>query len=421
MIRARGLSKAYAVYARPVDRLKQLVWRTGRRFYREVHALTDASFEIARGETVGLVGRNGSGKSTLLQILAGTLTPSAGEVAVNGRVAALLELGSGFNPEFSGRENVYLNASILGISREEIDARFDDILAFADIGPVIDQPVRTYSSGMYVRLAFAVAVMVDPEVLIVDEALAVGDEAFQRKCLARIEQLQAAGCTILFVSHAVGLVAQFCGRALLMHQGRILADGPSRPVTMLYQRLVNAPAEQQPEVAARIAAWRPAEAMPELPDPTLAAYPINFLEVGARIADPHIVDAAGRRCTLLTSGQRYTFTYEVAFEQDVGAPLYGMQIKNQSGLDLGGAASARPHEAPDRKAGERVRVRFEFLCALAPGTYFMNCGVSGILDRERRSLHRMMDALAFRVAATGDELVTGYVDFAVRTVVEAGG
>ncbi|MDW8356241.1 MAG: ABC transporter ATP-binding protein, partial [Bryobacterales bacterium] len=202
-----------------------LLWRFGRHYGREFWALRNVSFEVRRGETVGIIGRNGSGKSTLLQIIAGTLAPTEGEVQVKGRVAALLELGSGFNPEFTGRENVYLNGTILGLSREEIDARFDDIVAFADIGGFIDQPVKFYSSGMMLRLAFAVSTTIDPDVLIIDEALAVGDVFFRQKCYRRLEDLRQRGVAILFVSHAMLDVKQLCDRAVLLDQGRTIFKG----------------------------------------------------------------------------------------------------------------------------------------------------------------------------------------------------
>ncbi|MCK9174507.1 MAG: ABC transporter ATP-binding protein, partial [Desulforhopalus sp.] len=205
-ITVENLSKCYQIYDKPGDRLKQMIMRGRRHYYKEFWALRDVSFTIGRGETVGIVGQNGCGKSTLLQMVCGTLNPTEGKCQTRGRIAALLELGSGFNPEFTGRENVYMNGSVLGLTSAEIDSRFADIADFANIGDFIEQPVKTYSSGMMVRLAFAVAINVDPEILIVDEALAVGDELFQRKCFSRLEEIRRKGATILFVSHSVGVV-----------------------------------------------------------------------------------------------------------------------------------------------------------------------------------------------------------------------
>ncbi|MED0671852.1 ABC transporter ATP-binding protein [Aneurinibacillus aneurinilyticus] len=220
LISVKDVSKMYQIYDRPQDRLKQSLWRK-KRFYREFWALQDVSFEIKKGETVGIIGRNGSGKSTLLQIIAGTLSSTTGEVSVNGRVAALLELGSGFNPEFTGRENIFLNGAILGINREEMNRRFQDIVEFADIGDFIDQPVKTYSSGMFVRLAFSVAVHSEPDILIVDEALSVGDALFQHKCMAKIKSMVKQGVTLLFVSHSPEAVRSLCEKGIWLQNGKV--------------------------------------------------------------------------------------------------------------------------------------------------------------------------------------------------------
>ncbi len=242
-IRVSNLSKCYHIYDKPRDRLKQFIVPRLRRiagrpsgsYFREFWALRDVSFQVRRGETVGIIGRNGSGKSTLLQLICGTLTPTGGSIETSGRVAALLELGAGFNPEFTGRENVYMNATVLGLSRDEIDSRYGDIVAFADIGDFIDQPVKTYSSGMYVRLAFAVAVHVEPQVLIIDEALAVGDIQFQMKCIERMEAIRARGTTILFVSHALEQVKRFCTSAIWLQGGAMRLIGESNYVTDQYR------------------------------------------------------------------------------------------------------------------------------------------------------------------------------------------
>jgi ABC-type polysaccharide/polyol phosphate transport system ATPase subunit len=234
-ISVTNLTKTYRIFGHPSDRIKQALTLGRMRFHREFTALQDVSFEIQKGETVGIIGRNGSGKSTLLQLICGILKPTSGEVQVNGRISALLELGAGFNPEFTGRENVYFQGAVLGISKVEMDARFDEIVSFADIGEFIDQPVRTYSSGMYVRLAFAVAVSVEPDVLVVDEALAVGDIAFQRKCFERIRQLLSTKqCIVLFVSHDLRQVERFCSRVIFFQNGQVVADGLALDVCQKY-------------------------------------------------------------------------------------------------------------------------------------------------------------------------------------------
>ena len=259
-IRVQSLSKCFHIYDAPSDRLKQMLAprlqriarQQPKQYFQEFWALKDINFEIKKGETVGIIGRNGSGKSTLLQIICGTLTPSNGSVQTNGRIAALLELGSGFNPEFSGRENVYMNAAVLGLSTCEIDARFNDIVAFADIGDFIGQPVKTYSSGMMVRLAFAVAINVDPDILIIDEALSVGDELFQRKCFSRIETIKNNGATILFVSHSGGIIVELCDRALLMDSGERLATGSPKEIISRYQKLLYAPSDKHKAIRDQI-------------------------------------------------------------------------------------------------------------------------------------------------------------------------
>ena len=233
-IRAEALSKCYQLYARPADRLRQLLWGRRHRYYREFWALREASFEVARGEVLGLVGRNGAGKSTLLQLVCGTLAPSSGTIAVNGRVTALLELGAGFNPEFSGRENVYLAASIMGLSTAEVEARFEQIVDFSGIRDFIEQPVKTYSSGMYVRLAFSVATSVDPDILVVDEALSVGDGDFARKSFERIMALKDAGKTILFCSHALYQIEALCNSVIWLDQGEMRAMGSPSEVVAAY-------------------------------------------------------------------------------------------------------------------------------------------------------------------------------------------
>jgi lipopolysaccharide transport system ATP-binding protein len=234
VLSVESVSKAYNIYEKPQDRLKQMLFRGRRKYYNDFWALRDISFEVARGETVGIIGRNGSGKSTLLQIITGTVTPTSGRVTVHGRISPLLELGSGFNGEFTGRENVFLNAAVLGMSREQTEARYDEMAAFADIGEFIDSPVKHYSSGMFARLAFAVAVHVDPEILIVDEILAVGDAAFQRRCMQKFYEIRDGGCTILFVSHDRYQVNTVCQRALYLEKGKQVLFGPARRVVDRY-------------------------------------------------------------------------------------------------------------------------------------------------------------------------------------------
>lgn len=238
-IRIQNLGKCYQLYAQPKDRLKQFLWRGKRQFYQELWALREINLQVMPGEVIGIVGRNGSGKSTLLQLICGTLTPTCGEIQVKGRLAALLELGAGFNPEFTGRENIWLNAAIMGLSQDEIAERIEQIIDFSEIRDFIDQPVKTYSSGMYVRLAFSVAVSVDPDILIIDEALSVGDGSFARKSFNRIMQLKDNGRTILFCSHSLFQIESLCTRVLWINQGRLMAEGDAKDVVSAYQTFLD--------------------------------------------------------------------------------------------------------------------------------------------------------------------------------------
>ncbi len=252
-ISLESVSKSFQIYEKPHHRLMQGLFRGKKQFYREFKAVSDITFEIPKGETVGIIGRNGAGKSTLLQMICGTMTPTSGTVQINGRVAALLELGSGFNPEFTGRENVYMNGAILGLTRDEVEDRFDDIIAFAEIGDFIDQPVKTYSSGMFVRLAFAVNIMSKPEIMIVDEALSVGDMNFQAKCITALKRIQQNGATILFVSHDIGSVKSLCSRGIYLEKGKIKEYGTAADATESYIR------DMREEMNQSVQAHRPAE------------------------------------------------------------------------------------------------------------------------------------------------------------------
>ena len=434
-IEARGLTKTYRVYAHPSDRLKQMLWPGSRRFYRDFVAVRDVDLEMSRGETVGIVGRNGSGKSTLLRMLCGTLAPSAGTLAVHGRVAPILTLGTGFNPEFTGRENVLMNAAILGVSDALARDRLDSIAAFADIGAFFDQPVRSYSSGMYSRLAFAVAIHADPDVLVVDEVLAVGDEAFNRKCFARIEEIKRRGATILFVSHSPGLVVELCDRAVLMDAGERLLTSDPKTVIARYHRLLYAPRtqvapireeirrldrgeEERPAVVAKALAARPRAPGGERAlgryDPKLVSEStVEYAQQGARIRNPRIVDLRGERVNVLAAGETYHYTYEVEFDADAFRVRFGMMVKLVTGFEIGGQASHPPRAGIEHvPAGAIARVRFPFRALLTPGVYFLNAGVLGIRDDVMGYLHRVLDAAVFRIEPSGPQRATGAVDLA---------
>ncbi len=450
-IRVSNLSKCYQIYNQPQDRLKQsfyprlqrLAGKAPRQYFREFWALKDVSFEIKKGETVGIIGRNGSGKSTLLQMICGTLNPSNGSIQTNGRIAALLELGSGFNPEFTGRENVYMNASVLGLSNEEIDTRFDAIAAFAEIGEFIEQPVKTYSSGMMVRLAFAVAINVNPEILIVDEALSVGDELFQRKCFSRIEAIRANGATILFVSHSGGQIVELCDRAVLMDAGEKLAVGLPKQIVGRYQKLLYAPAETREIVREQIRLAdekfatpanhasdstteplppvEPVRAQREYYDPHLKpTSTIVYESYGAYIESPALLTLAGEQVNNLVRGANYRYTYIVRFTKSATNVRFGMLIKTPAGVELGGGTSANSarDSLPFVERGTSYQVEFRFRCALNEGVHFMNAGVFGNADGSEKYLHRLVDISMFRVIPDTGNLATGIVDFGCYPEVE---
>ncbi len=442
VIQARNLGKCYQIYDQPQDRLKQSLWRGKKRFYHEFWALREVSFEVQRGEAVGIIGRNGSGKSTLLQLIAGTLTPTTGSVEVGGRVAALLELGSGFNPEFTGRENIYMNAAILGLSRAETAQRFDEIVAFADIGDFIEQPVKTYSSGMSLRLAFAVAVSVTPDVLIVDEALAVGDEVFQRKCFARIQAIQQAGAAILFVSHSAQAIVELCQGALLLDQGEQLLCGNPKSVVAQYHKLIYAAADQRAALRETIRlSGTPAradahdtafhaDADSPIASPPVKAYfdpslvpksTVSYESRGALIAEPRITLLDGTPANILVSGQTYRFCYVVSFSVASFNTRFGVLVKTASGFELGGSSSAPFGKGePYIEAGAVLHISFQFRCILLPGDYYLNAGCGGIVNDEECYLHRLTDAAKFRVMSQEDCVKTGFVDFEFEPILAIG-
>lgn len=418
VIDVKNLSKCYHIYEKPGDRLKQMLFRGRKKLYREFWAVKDVSFEIKRGETVGIVGQNGSGKSTLLQLICGTLNPTSGSIKVNGRVSALLELGSGFNQDFTGKENVYLNASILGLSKEEIDARYNEMLEFADIGDFIDQPVKTYSSGMLMRLAFSVAINVDPDILVVDEALAVGDDLFQRKCFPRLEFMKDSGVTILFVSHSASQVITLCDRAILIDKGNLLVINEPKFIVNKYHRMIYAPAESRAEIRDELlnssqdltADSSPKEIYDENFNPSSR---VEYVSQGAFIHDISIKNMSNTPVNFLLSGNLYKYTYKVKFDVDANNVRFGMLIKTISGIELGGAVSGdkEPNELLFVKKNTLVNVEIVFRAALNSGTYFLNAGVTARLNQELHYLHRVLDAVSFKISSNNNIYSTGLVDF----------
>ena len=377
-----NLSKRYQIYNAPRDRLKQFVLprisrmagREPRQYYREFSALDDISFNVKKGETIGIIGRNGAGKSTLLQIICGTLTPTSGMVAINGRVAALLELGSGFNPEFTGRENVHMNAGVLGLSTEEIDARIDDIVAFADIGDFLDQPVKTYSSGMYVRPAFSVVVHVDADILIVDEALSVGDMYFQAKCMAHIKKLMRSGVTVLFVSHDTNAVKALCSQAVYLEQGKIITAGATDDVVEAYYGAAvksrqSIPLPLDVKVQESSTSFTALEIANQRAFSERAAF--QRIQNGmAQFLNVQLLDEFGRNIESVDFGQMIRLRMSIKSKVDL--PLIGMgyHIRDRNGFDIVYSDTGIEHcHVTNLNAGEVVTIDWEFKVHLRESDY----------------------------------------------------
>ncbi len=449
-LRVENISKNYRIYAHPRDRLLQALSRSNKTRYQEFWALRSLSFELQRGRTLGIVGRNGSGKSTLLQLICGTLTPTTGSVETHGRIGALLELGSGFNLEFSGRENVYLNATVLGLRKAEVDHEIDNILAFADIGEFIDQPVKTYSSGMVVRLAFSVQAHINPDLLIVDEALAVGDELFQKKCYAYIEKLKENGTSIILVTHSCPQIIQHCDEALLLHKGLARLMGKPSTVTVIYQRLINAPdsewdqaieehhrlkADQQQAALEDEdqGATRPptetSEAQPTAAPATEPAHDIKawldtrlkpsstvvYPDLGARIEELRIQLLNGKEVNHIPCGESFSLSFDYFASEELKDISTSYHIASNSGLRISG----QNYPAGDAtishvSAGTLWTVTFYVQGALWPGLYFIGGGVWLMGPKGQHYLHRVIDFKALRVLPATSVIATGACNLALK-------
>lgn len=401
-ISVQNLSKCYQIYETPRDRLKQFVMprirrlagKANKQYFREFWALKDISFEIKKGETVGIIGRNGSGKSTLLQMICGTLTPTSGSIETNGRIAALLELGSGFNPEFTGRENVYMNAAVLGLSKQEIDKRFDDIVAFAEIGNFIDQPVKTYSSGMYVRLAFSVVAHVDPEILVVDEALAVGDYAFQQKCFKRIGDLQKRGCSILLVSHDLSSLVQFCTKGYLLKEGMVVGKGSAYEVVNLYKRLSTTSRFDKRQSKATITASLPLLHSSYVINPCVE----NYGSLVAEIYDWAILDGDGNVTTSILSESSTEILIRIHFHKDCYNPIVGYFFTDSKGREIVGTNTNFTRSQLGAKSpGQSIEVGFKQVLGLTSGEYTLNLGCSEYVQDELVTHHRLYNLCILQV------------------------
>lgn len=394
-LRVEDVSKVYRIYDSPNDRLKEMLTRGRWKRHREFWALKDIDFEIEAGTTTGIIGPNGSGKSTLLQIMTGTLEPTHGNVWHEGRIAALLELGAGFNSEFTGIENIFMNAALMGFSRRETQALLPEIERFAEIGPFIHQAVKTYSSGMYVRLAFAIAASVEPDILIVDEALAVGDAVFQHRCLRRLKELQENGRTVLFVSHDAGAVRALCGRAILLNAGRVIADGKPPDVLNRYQKIIM---EREEAYDAETSMDTPSRTS-LAPDEGLAplSYTYRHGDGSAEIVGAELIDAAHRRVEVCETGEPLTVRLIARFHREVDEPVVGFLIRNRHGIHAYGTNTKEQQiEFGPVRRGEGLEVSFAFDCCLGVDNYSISFAIHG---RDGQAYDWLDGALFFSVTS----------------------
>ena len=393
-IQVSGLKKVYKLYDKPSDRLKEAFGlKKGR--YKEHYALNGINMEIFQGETVGIIGTNGSGKSTILKIITGVLNPTKGHVTVNGRISALLELGAGFNMEYNGIENVYLNGTMMGFSEKEIDARLPEILKFADIGDYVYQPVKTYSSGMFVRLAFAVAINIEPEILIVDEALSVGDVFFQAKCYQKFEEFKKLGKTIVFVSHDLSSISKYCDRVYLLNQGNLLGEGSPKEMIDAFKQVLVGQYEVDGEEG----------------DPEIGVNP-ELLEYGtkqAEITEFHIADEKGIKTTAVIKGSLFTIHMRVKFHERITAPIFAFSFKNIKGTEITGTNSMIEKAFLESvNAGEEKEIVFSQTMSLQGGEYLLSLGVTGYNGSDFQVYHRLYDVL--NVTVVSDKDTVGFYD-----------
>jgi lipopolysaccharide transport system ATP-binding protein len=416
IVEFRGVSKSYPIYPAPSARLKELALLNRKSFHRDFWALRDVSFEIQPGETFCIVGENGSGKSTLLQMVAGILHATAGEVAVRGRVAALLELGTGFNPEFSGRDNVYVNAAILGLSRKEIDAKFRQIEEFAEIGEFIDQPVKTYSSGMAVRLAFAVAIHVDPEILLVDEALAVGDIYFRQRCLRKVHELRGRGVTIMFVSHAISEVKSIGDRAMWLDAGRIRDIGNTDLVVSRYMAAMvekdNAyiTTAHRKTYEERDAAVRAPEVVDTIPN-----IDHRYGDGRAELLGIAVLNADGQRAYLLEPSSSIIVRISVRANEDIMLPIVGFMMRNNMGLDFAGTNTSREDfDLPPMAAGDVYTVDFHLqLPELYPSAFSFSPAIADGTLQAYKTCDWIDNAIVLQMSP-GDGAIYGNIHLPCR-------
>ncbi|CDA68015.1 putative uncharacterized protein [Clostridium sp. CAG:510] len=397
-ITVKDLKKVYKLYDKPSDRFKEAFGLT-RKKAKEHYALNGVSLEIFQGETVGIIGTNGSGKSTILKIITGVLSPTSGEINVSGRISALLELGAGFNMEYNGIENVYLNGTMMGFSQKEIDAKLPEILKFADIGDYVYQPVKTYSSGMFVRLAFAVAINIEPEILIVDEALSVGDVFFQAKCYHKFEEFKKMGKTIVFVSHDLSSISKYCDRVYLLNQGNLLGEGSPKEMIDAFKRVLVGQYEIHDKEDMDI----------HIPENVLNPELLEYGTKQAEMTEFYITDDKGVKTTAVVKGTEFTIHVKVAFHDRIVAPIFAFSFKNIKGTEITGTNSMIEKAFLEPvEAGVVKEVTFKQNMSLQGGEYLLSLGVTGYEGSEFQVYHRLYDVL--NVTVVSDKDTVGFYD-----------
>ena len=427
------VSKVYKLYDKPIDRLKEAISPSHKVYHKDFNALRDISFDVEKGSTVGIIGTNGSGKSTILKIITGVLSPTSGEVHTEGSISALLELGAGFNPDYTGIENIYMNGTMMGFTREEMEAKLQDILDFADIGDFVHQPVKTYSSGMFVRLAFALAINVEPDILIVDEALSVGDVFFQAKCYRRMEEIRERGTTILMVTHDMGSVMKYCEHVIILNKGDMVAQGEPHAMVDLYKKILAGREIEEKDIAEAEHAEDTAETAVKAdaenvqPRQYATAQPLkSFMNLNpgvneygdgrAQIYDFGIIDAKGAPTTLILKGETFTIRENIRFNAPIQAPIFTFTFKDKKGTDLTGTntlyegADVRPV-----KAGDEYVAEFTQRMTLQGGEYLLSMSCTGFENGEHVVYHRMYDVISLTVISNKNTVGVYDMESTVRT------
>ena len=412
------ISKVYKLYDKPMDRMVEALGLTKKKKYREHFALSDVSFQVKKGECVGIIGTNGSGKSTILKIITGVLNPTGGTLTVNGRIQALLELGAGFNMEYTGIENIYLNGTMNGFTEQEIESRMQDILDFADIGDYVKQPVKTYSNGMFVRLAFSVAINIDPEILIVDEALSVGDVFFQAKCYHKFEEFKKMGKTIIFVSHDLSSVSKYCDRVVLLNQGVKLGEGSPKEMIDDYKRVLVGQYEL-PEPKSESSLLNDEQIQVAVQKKAAKQDTSKLLEYGTKeavIEQFYMTDDRGAEAKSIIKGSQFTIHMKVRFMADLPAPIFAFSIKTVKGTEITGTNTMFEKAFLEPvKAGAVKDITFTQKMSLQGGEYLLSFGVTGYDDNDFQVYHRLYDALDLTVIS--DKNTVGFYDMDSKVTV----